>query len=59
VFVNDKNQVLVVQEYANRNDITSLMKKKGPQNEQRLLVWAMQLYKALDYLGEMGICHRR
>ena len=58
IFTNDKDQVLVVQEFANRMDMTTLLKKKGPQNEQRLYTWAAQLHKALDYLGEMAICHR-
>lgn len=53
-----QNQILVVQEFANRNDVSSFLKLKGKQNEQRVCEWAHQLYKALDYLGDMAICHR-
>lgn len=52
------NQVLVVQEFANRNDVASFLKEKGKQSEERVCQWAHQLSQALDYLGDMAICHR-
>ena len=58
IFVDENERTLVIQEFANRNDLGTYLAKKGTQSEMQVCEWAHQLYKALDYLGDMAICHR-
>ncbi len=50
--------IIIIQEFANRYDVGSFLSKYGQQEEQIICQWARQLYKAMDFLGDMGICHR-
>lgn len=58
IFIDQQQRTLIVQEFANRNDLGTYLAKKGSQSEAQVCDWARQLYKALDYLGDMAICHR-
>lgn len=60
IFLDEQEQcTYVFQEYANRQDMAAyLAKNTKPLSEVQVCEWARQLFKALDYLGDMGICHR-
>lgn len=52
---DDKGKIMIFQEFANRYDLGSFLSRNGKQEEQLISQWARQLYKAMDYLGDMGI----
>ncbi|UXI21622.1 Aldehyde dehydrogenase family 3 member B1 [Sarcoptes scabiei] len=50
-------RVMIIQEQPYNSDIEEYVMRHGPQDERQSFDWARQLYKALDYLGDMAICH--
>lgn len=48
----------LLQEMCNKGDLPTYLAKNGPQPESVVCEWAKELFKALDYLGDMGVCHR-
>lgn len=59
IFRDNNNRVLVMQEFANRNTMATHVSVNGPVDEMLACSWAKQLSQALDYMGDMGLCHRQ
>ena len=55
---HQQNTLIVIQEYANKGNLDDWLNKKGPVTENQAGKWVYMLTKALDYLGDIGICHR-
>ena len=58
IFKTEKNLIMVFQEYANRNDLQQYLERSDSPGEKQICEWARELYQAMDYLGDMGVCHR-
>ena len=57
IFKTEKNLIMVFQEYANRNDLQQYLERSDSPGEKQICEWARELYQAMDYLGDMGVCH--
>lgn len=55
---NDKENVYVFQEWATMGNLVEYMEASAPLSERRAAVWAKQIYRALDFLGDQAIAHR-
>lgn len=52
------NQIYIFQEFANHGSIATHVSSKGAVGEAQARQWAANIFKALDYLGDIGISHR-
>ena len=55
---HQQNTLIVIQEYANKGNLADWLNKKGPVTENQAGKWVYMLARALDYLGDIGVCHR-
>lgn len=51
--INDKGTVFVVMDYIEGRTLSEILKKDGPQPQDKVVEWAKDLCKALDYLHSM------
>lgn len=58
IFKDNNLRVLVMQEYANKGTMVTYVNANGAVAESQAGAWAKQLSQALDYMGDMGLCHR-
>lgn len=57
VFKRD-DTVYVFQEFAYDGNLADMLARDGPFKEELVQSCAQQLRRALDFLGDMGLCHR-
>ncbi|CAG2104473.1 unnamed protein product [Medioppia subpectinata] len=50
-------QILIFQEFANKGSVMAHLEDHY-ENEHQIGRWLWQLFKALDYLGDIGVSHR-
>ena len=55
---NDKDTIYVFQEWATNGNLVEYMETTPPLSERKAAVWAKQVYRALDFLGDQAIAHR-
>ncbi|KAI2810286.1 Serine/threonine-protein kinase brsk1 [Blomia tropicalis] len=58
IFVDKQNELLIFQEYADLGNGYDLLRNNFKINEPLVQQWAKDIYFAMDFLGNMGICHR-
>lgn len=58
IFHDHSQRVFVFQEFMAKSNLDCFLREYGCPKESQLCEWARSLYKAMDYLGDMGICHR-
>lgn len=54
----DAENVLVFQEFATMGNLVEYLEQCQPLSEREAVVWARQVYRALDFLGDQAIAHR-
>ncbi|KPM05947.1 serine/threonine kinase-like protein 3 [Sarcoptes scabiei] len=57
LFLNDKNSLEIHQEYCPLGDLDRFVRSNS-LSEQQIALYAWQLLKGLDFLGDIGISHR-
>ena len=57
MFYDDEN-VYIFQEYATKGNLVEYMQENPPVTEKQAAFWAKQIYRALDFLGDLAIAHR-
>ena len=57
LFVNDDNNIEIFQEYCANGSLEKFVKGKN-LDEKEISIYAWQLLKGMDFLGDIGIAHR-
>lgn len=57
IFQNDEQVITVIEDYSHAFPMDRYLAEFGPQTELVVHFWCRQIYSALDFLGDMGICH--
>lgn len=57
IFQNDDGVISVIEDYSHAFPLDRFLMQFGPQTELMVHFWCRQIYSALDFLGDMGICH--
>lgn len=55
---SDSKSVYAFQEWCYKGNLTEYMEQSQPLTERQAAVWAKQVYRALDFLGDQAIAHR-
>lgn len=55
---SDQASVYVFQEWCYKGNLAEYMEKREALSEREAAVWAKQVYRALDFLGDQAIAHR-
>ena len=54
----DEEFVYVFQEMVTRGNLVAFLEQNGCVPEKQACFWAKQIYRALDFLGDIGVAHR-
>ena len=57
IFSDENKQIYIFQEFANKGNLTDYMRAKFV-TEKQMAKWAQSIYRAMEYLGDVGIVHR-
>ena len=57
MFISDNNAILIFQELANKGSLPKHL-EQSTVDEQQVGRWCWQVFKGLDYLGDIGVSHR-
>lgn len=59
IYFDDAGRVVIFQEFALLGNLKEYLKQNNVYvPEEQMHDWAVQIYRAMDFLGDAGICHR-